>query len=328
MRTRCNERTSEILSANDIQMKIAILGLGAVGGFIGGKLALYYQGTDKKIIFITRGENMKAIKLNGLKLVSVSGEEVSSPYLITDNPAEIGYLDLLICCIKSYDLEESITSLYSCITEKTIIIPLLNGVDAPGRIRSIVPQADVLEGCIYIVSQLIAPGVIKQAGNLNKVYFGSNTADSGTLSKIETLFRDANINANASQDISVLIWEKFFFISPLATLTSYLNIPVGEILSNENFKTRLVTLMQELKLVVDAKNIKLPENIILKALERLYALPYETTSSMQKDFHRRHKTEVQSLTGIVSELGRQKGIATPLYDLMLESLKTKVNKDN
>ena len=301
-------------------MKIGILGLGGVGGFIGAKLALYYKGSDTQIIFVTRGKNLETIKHSGLKLQSPSGEEVSFPHMVTNDPFEIGRLDLLICCIKSYDLEESISFLSSCIDENTFVLPLLNGVDAADRIKSIVPYADVLEGCIYIVSQLIAPGVIKQAGSLCKVYFGSNTSNPEALIKIEKMFRNANINAINTSDISSVIWEKFLFISPLATITSYLNLGIGEILSNENHKAELTALMHELKAIIDAKKIVFQDNLINKNLEKLYSLPPETTSSMHNDFQRGHKAEVHSLTGIVSDLGKETGVSTPTYDMMLMAL--------
>lgn len=112
------------------RFRIAIFGVGGVGGYIGGKLAAHYSDSeDVEVIFIARGENERAIKSNGLRVTTPEGEQLVHPSMVTSLPQQIGVVDLIICCIKTYDLD-AISSLKSCITDDTAILPLLNGVDA------------------------------------------------------------------------------------------------------------------------------------------------------------------------------------------------------
>src|ERR1044071_3097799 len=124
--------------------RIAILGLGGVGGYIGGKLAAHFSNSnDVEIVFIARGAHAEEIRLHGLRLITSQGEQIVHPSMITAKPEEAGIFDLVICSVKSYDLETSISAVNPCVGEHTVILPLLNGVDAAPRIRAMIPTAEV-----------------------------------------------------------------------------------------------------------------------------------------------------------------------------------------
>ncbi|HEY6192328.1 MAG TPA: 2-dehydropantoate 2-reductase [Bacteroidota bacterium] len=306
------------------KLKVAILGLGGVGGYLGGKLAARYAGSDAaEIMFIARGDHERAIRSGGLKLITPEGEQISHPSRITSRPEELGVVDLVICCVKSYDLESSLELLRPCITDHTVILPFLNGVDARERISRVFPDARVWEGCIYIISRLIAPGVVRQSGTLRRLYIGSENEAPGKLQEIETLLTSAGINAKVSGNITQTIWEKFLFISPFGTLTSYLDLPIGDILEDKEQKEVLLNLIKELKAVADAKGIPLPEDIVQSTLAKSTSLPYESSSSMRDDFQKGNRTEVESLTGYVAAEGRELHVPTPTYDRMLAGLKSR-----
>ncbi len=243
-------------------------------------------------IFIARGKNERAIKTNGLKLVTSEGEQIVHPSIVTSEPNQFGFANLIICCVKSYDLEEGLGLLKPCINSQTVVLPLLNGVDAFERIKNIFPQAKVWEGCIYIVSRLIAPGVVKESGNINLLYFGSKQESKEELDRLESFFKSAGINAHLSDNISQAVWEKFLFISPLATLTSYLDLCIGGIMNNNQHSQLLLNLMAEVKLLSDAKKIAFSENIIQKTLDKIATLPSEATSSMHSDFQKEIKRKL------------------------------------
>ena len=128
-------------------IKIAIAGIGGVGGYFGGLLAKHYQDSEEvQVYFIARGENEEAIREHGLKVETPSATFIAKPDLVTSNAAQIGEVDLLICCTKSYDLEQSITQLKPCMGTQTVILPLLNGIDSNERIKAIYPENEVWEG--------------------------------------------------------------------------------------------------------------------------------------------------------------------------------------
>ena len=309
--------------------KIAILGIGGVGGFYGGKLAAQFENSpEAEIIFISRGENERALKTQGLKLFTGEGEKIVHPAIVTHEPSEIGIIDLLLVCTKAYDLESALDRINSCIKAKTIILPLLNGVDAAERVKRIVPQAQVWEGVVYLVSRLLAPGVVKEFGNANQLFFGSEQAPEEKLVFVEKLFRKAGITAHRSENISRTVWEKFLFLSPLATLTSYLDLPFGGILSSVEHREELMILFSELKEVAAAKNILFPEESIGRIQNRISSLSPDYTSSMHSDFQKGNRTELKSLTGYVVELGKKLKIPTPTYEKMFLALKEKSTTTN
>lgn len=304
------------------KFKIAVVGIGGVGGFVGGKLAACFEESETvEIVLLARGENEKAIRADGLKIITTQGDKRVKPKLAAIT--EIGDADLLLLCTKEYDLEKTISSLKDFIGEKTIILPLLNGVDTAERIARILPDAEIWQGCIYITSRLIAPGVVQEKGNICLVYFGDGKAKSEKSGFVETVFRQAGIDAHFAEDIEAKMWEKFVFISALAASTSYFNATIGEVLSNQEYKNLLDELLAEIKLVAAAKKIGISEEAIRQKLDKLPGLPPEVTSSMHTDFSSGKRAELQSLVGYVVEQAKELNVPTPVYDKIYGELAKK-----
>ena len=306
------------------KFKIAISGIGGVGGYIGGLLAKKFKDSQEvEIYFISRGENLQAIRHHGLKLMTALREFIVYPKLTTSDPSLIGPVDLLICCTKSYDLEENIRHCSPCIDPDTILLPLLNGVDSRETIAKQYPSNPICDGCIYIVTQLIEPGVVKQSGSICKVYFACNNNTDDRLKKISDLFTSAGINATLAEDIQHEVWEKFIFISAMATLTSYLDCSIGTILADPAKAELVHSLLSEIKMVAENKKISFPFDIVQHSLERMKKVPKETSSSMHLDFQRRKRTEIESLTGYIVRAGKEFSLAVPTYEMMYTFLKNK-----
>lgn len=304
-----------------MQTRIGILGLGGVGGYFGGLLAKAYAQSDTiEIVWIARGETQKNIKANGLKILSDEGEMTVFPNLVSNNPEEIGKLDYLICATKTYDIESSLTPVKSCISGDTIILPLYNGVDAPERIQTLFPENIVLQGCVYIVSMIVSPGVIRKIGFYEKLFFGSKTAPDSKLKELQSIFEKAAIESYLVKNIEETVWEKFIFISALASATSYLNQNIGGILNNPDHKAVYVSLLNEITAVAAAKGLNMPPDIVELTIVKLEKSPHEATSSMHRDVLAGRNTEVVSLTEYVVKEGLKFGIATPTYQMVLHKL--------
>ena len=295
--------------------RIGILGIGGVGGYFGGLLAkAYYKSDEIEVIFIARGETQKAIAESGLKIITDDSETVVYPKLVSNNPEEIGVLDYLICATKTYDIEESLLSLQQCISKETVILPLYNGVDAPERIQKMFPENDILQGCVYIISMIFSPGTIRKIGFYEKLFFGSKTVSISKLNELQSIFEKAKIESYLVENIEETVWEKFIFISALASVTSYLNLNIGQILSNPDAKAVYVELLKEIELVAKAKGLQLPDDIVNQTIIKLEKSPKEATSSMHRDYLAGNKIEATSLTKFVVEEGLKYGVKTPLYE--------------
>lgn len=303
------------------KFRIAILGIGGVGGYFGGKLAAYFADSKTvEVIFIVRGENAKAIKNNGLKVITTNSQLIAKPNLVSNEPAEIGLVDIFLICTKAYDLEESIIKFKNCIDENTAILPLLNGVDNSERILKFAPNAEVWKGCAYIASRIIEPGVVKVDSEIKLLQFGG---DGGNEKReiFEKLLKSAEINVELKDDIDKTIWEKFIFISSLATLTSYLDTNTGGINGSIENQKLLSNLIAEVTRLAKAKKINVDENIEQITFDRIKGMSSEITSSMHSDFMRKGKTELESLTGFVVRESKWLNLSVPVYERLYEDLK-------
>jgi len=305
--------------------KIVLAGIGGVGGYFGGLLAKHFADNEKvEINFVARGEHLKEIQKNGLRVIKGENEFTAMPNLATDNPAEIGIADFIIVTTKSYDLESIIQQLSPCIDKDTMILPLLNGVDSKERIKKMLPNNIILDGCVYIVSRLKQFGVIENSGNIQKLHFGLDNFVNDSLHLIESLFKEANIEAYRSENISTVIWEKFIFLSPTATATCYFDKCIGELMANNEYLSTITTLIEEVKQLANAKKIAISEDITEKTLTILKSLPFETTSSMHFDFQaKKLNTELETLTGYVINEGEKYHLETPTYKKFYAELKKK-----
>ena len=301
--------------------KILIAGIGGTGGFFGGKLAFHFADSlDTEIHFLGRGENLNAIRRKGLLVKYEDQSFIAHPKTISDDPGDIGIVDLLICCTKTYDLEKTLIQLRPCIAPETVILPLQNGVDGFERTQKLYPHNEIWQGCVYIISRLVEPGAVVDTGNLRRLLFGSTKGSNEKLVKAEMLFKSAGIDTVLSSDIVKAIWEKFSFISPLASATSYCAQNIGQLLEDPESSLLLNSLFNEFKSVAAAKGISLPGDIIERSWERLRSLPYETTSSMHSDVRAQKQTEVESLTGYIHKEATRLDVKCPVYAMVYQNL--------
>lgn len=307
-----------------MKTRIGILGLGGVGGYFGGLLAKAYQESEEvEIVFIARGETLKVIAESGLKIITKESETVVFPKVVSNDPEVIGKLDYLICATKTYDIEESLLGLKKCITKNTVILPLYNGVDAPERIRTLFPDNEVLEGCVYIFSMITSPGVIHNVGALQRLFFGSDSASISKMKTLQTIFKNAGVDSHLVDHIEDTVWEKFVFISVLASATCYLDYNIGQILDDREARNIYVSLMNEITMIAAVKGLNLPEDIIMQTILKLEKTPPDTTSSMHRDLLAGRNIELNSLTKFVVDEGLKYEVETPTYQLVLNKLSGK-----
>jgi 2-dehydropantoate 2-reductase len=305
-------------------IRIAFIGAGAVGGYFGGLMSEYYQHSKEiQIYFICRETTSKYIGANGLKLETTHGDYLIKPRLFEMGSDHSLKFDYIFCCTKSFDLLESLIPLKGNINKDSVIIPLLNGVDNYHKIKSVFPDSTVWDACVYLVSRIIGPGQIKETGGIQLLYFGSRENESPRLLELERILCKAGIKAEYSENILSTIWEKFLFISSIATITSYLDKSIGEILNNEEYNSMFHSLLTELNSLAIAKKIKLSEGILNSIYTKMKKLPFEATSSMHSDFKKGAQTELESLTGVVVRMAEECNLELPLYKRFYGELKLK-----
>ena len=298
-------------------MTVAILGLGGVGGYLGGKLALAKK--DEKIVFISRGEQLKRIQQDGLKLIDEDKEYIAKPDIVTDDPKKLGVFDLVLVCVKSYDLKDALMLIKENVSTNTVLLPLLNGVEHDKEIKTFFPSAKVLNGCIYILSNIKDIGVVKKYGGVFNLIYGSSEYDLEQFKWIKELFDRAGLKNKLTPDIELETWKKYLLIAAYASMTSYYQKPLGYIAQEKI--DELEKVLYEIKSVANKKGIDIDNQMIKKILERIPTLPYESKTSMQLDYEKGKKTEVEALCGYIVKEAEKLGIDTPLMKMYYKSLK-------
>ncbi|MTG98329.1 MULTISPECIES: ketopantoate reductase family protein [Myroides] len=303
-----------------MKTRIAILGIGGVGGFYGGLLASYYKNDPSiEIIFVARGDNYQVISTSGIEVYTDKEKWVGKPNLVVDHIKKAGKLDYIILATKGYDLEPVISDLKEVVDDSTVILPLLNGVEAFELLASAFKEGQVWKGCTYIVTRLKEPGVVDNPSGRQRILFGLDKELTPQMSFFEKILTDAGINALATCDISREVWEKYILVSSSATATTYYNSCFGGVM--EHHADVMHQLLIEISSLARAKGITLSADIVDVVEGRLKAIPYESTTSMHSDFlSGKLSNELGIMTGYIVKEAVKYGVEVPKYKEMFENL--------
>lgn len=298
-------------------MKILIMGTGGVGGYYGGLLA--QQGND--VTFIARGAHLYALRHEGLKVKSVHGDFTVVPANATDDPANVGPVDLVLFCVKTYNTDEAAEAIRPAMGPQTAVMSLQNGVDAAERIGKVVGLEHVIGGATWLSSAVEAPGVIRQISQFRRIVFGE--LDGGRSERIQAIYEVLNqtgIIVEVSEDIQNVLWTKLVFIAAVSSIGSLTRLPMGDYRSITETRDLLTRLMQEVEAVARAQGVNLDADVVQNWLEFIDNAAPNIKPSMQLDVETAHRTELESMIGVVGRKGRELGVPTPIADFAYASL--------
>ena len=299
-------------------MKIAVVGTGGVGGYYGGLLAR--EGSD--VVFIARGPHLEAIREKGLQVKSVHGDFVISPARATDNPAEVGPVDLILFTTKTYHTDTAAQAIQPMIGKETVVLPLQNGIDAAEIIGAHVGMERVVGGVTWLSAAIEAPGLIGQYSQFRRIVFGE--LDGKMTSRLNTIYetlRATGITVELSDTILNVLWTKFVFISSVSAIGSLTRVNFGDYRHVPEARAILTEAIREVVAVARARDVNLDRDVVGKTLEFIDSGAPSIKPSMQRDVETGRPSELESLIGIVSRLGRQKGVSTPVMELAYAMLK-------
>ena len=281
-------------------MRFAIYGVGAVGGYFGGRLA---QGGED-VTFIARGEHLQALRTKGLRVDSINGDFAVSPVAATDDPAQIGAVDVVVVGVKTWQVPEVAESIQPLIGEDTLVLPLQNGVEAPAQLAEILGREHVCGGLAKIISFIAGPGHIRHSGADPYLAFGE--LDNQPSARVENLLRAFNrsgVKAEIAPDITAALWAKFLFVASWGAIGAVTRAPIGVIRSFGQTRGMLERSMQEIYEVARALDINLEPNAVPSSMAFVDTLPPNGTTSMQRDIAENRPSELDSWSGAVVRLG-------------------------
>ncbi len=298
-------------------MRIAIFGAGGAGGYFGGRLAQ----AGEEVVFIARGEHLRAIREHGLRVDSLKGDFVILPARATDDPVQVGGVDAVIVAVKAWQTPEAARAMRPMVGPGTMVVPLLNGVEAPAQLSAELGAERVLGGLARILSFIAGPGHIRHVGFEPYVAFGEmNGSASDRVERLRQAFERAGVTIEIPPDIQVAMWDKFLFITAFGGVGAVTRAPAGVLRALPETRQMLEDAMSEVLAVARARNVALPDESVARAMATLNAMPPGGTASMQRDIMEGRPSEIEAQNGAVVRLGREAGVATPIHTFIYHSL--------
>lgn len=298
-------------------MRVAIFGTGGAGGYFGAQLAR--AGED--VTFIARGEHLRAIRRDGLRIETPGEDILIHPAQATDDPTEVGAVDVVLVGVKTWQLREAAEAMRPMIGPETFVVPMQNGVEAAGRLAEVLGPEHVLEGLCGTISRVVGPGRILSLGQTNFIKFGEpDNQPSERAERLLKAFERAGVRAEVPPDIHVSLWEKFIFVVPYGGVGTLARAPAGVIRSLPETRRLLERGMREILAVARARRINLADEAVEKTMALVDALDPSATTSLQRDIIAGKRSELDAWTGAAVRLGREAGVETPLHEFIYDSL--------
>ena len=299
-----------------MSVKFALIGAGAVGGYFGSKLKL--SGED--VTFLVRSRRHTELEKHGLHIQTAEGEFQLKVRSVTES-GTLGRCDCVIVAVKNFDLGSVIETVGYLGSQGAKILSLMNGVEQFEKIRSVVPDRQIVGGVCHLESTL-ENGVIMQKGIEPSVILGSPSPEGQDSARlVGEMFRKAGVNTNLSEDIVIEVWRKFIFINLLSSLTCLAHCPIGPILENTNSQELFVGLMQEVMSFAAKINSRLSSLSSREITQQIKHLPYNMTSSMERDLEMGRPLEVENIQGYVVRKAKELRLPIPFTNVSYDVLK-------
>lgn len=296
-------------------MKYLIIGAGGTGGSIGA----YMTQSGKDVTLIARGEHLKRIQEQGLKMETTSkGNYTVQPIKACDMEHYEEKPDIIFVCVKGYSLEDTIPFIKRVAKESTIVIPILNIYGTGAGMQEKLPGLLVTDGCIYIAGEIKEPGTIWLNGNIFRVVFGVRSPEElrPELFQVVQDLKDSGIDGVLSDNIRRDALQKFAYVSPMAACGLYYHVSAGEVQVTGEARDTFVKLMKEVDALAVAMGVPFLVDIVTTNLQILDSLSPTASTSMQRDIYAGKASEIDGLIYEVVRMGERYGVPTPTYEMI------------
>jgi 2-dehydropantoate 2-reductase len=300
-------------------MNIAILGAGAMGSAIG---AMLHKAGNKVVLIDVSRPTLEAVQSRGLIIQNKAGEQETVRIPISDEPDQVGPVDLLIVFVKCYHTEAAVKGAAPMIGSKTTVLSLQNGWGNGPRIAGIVGKDRVVLGVCYHSATVVAPGHVLHAGQ-GKTFMGElDGADSPRLQQIVKTFNQAGIVVEPSGQVLKEIWSKLALNVATLPTSSTVRVTAERLLDTPEMQDVMKELLREVVAVANAQDIPLQFDERWETITGLLRkLAPNTKGSMLQDVEARRQTEIDVMCGAIVEAGTRLNIPTPYNRAMIGLIK-------
>lgn len=298
-------------------MRIAVMGAGGVGGYFGARLAQ----AGHEVSFVARGKHLEAIRAKGLSLKSPLGD-ATLKVKASDRPAELGDAEIVLFAVKLWDTESAAEAIRPLVEKGGVVIPFQNGVESIERIAKVLGAERVMGGAAYIAGRIGEPGVIVQTGTMARLRFGPVLpAQKKTAEAFLAACKGAKIDAELTDDIVRVLWEKFVLLVAVSATTTVTRGNLGVVRADPDLKWLLEACMRETWALGRKKGVKLADDLVEQTLKMVDGLPAEMRASMAADLEAGGKLEAPWLSGAVARMSREAGLEAPANRTVFAALK-------
>jgi len=302
-------------------MRIAVMGAGGVGGYFGGRLA--QAGHD--VSFVARGAHLAAMKARGLSLKSPLGD-ATVKVRATEDPAELGTADVVLFAVKLWDTESAAEQIRPLVANGGVVIPFQNGVESIERVGKVLGLERAMGGAAYIASRIGEPGVIVQTGTMARLRFGPVLPSQNNMAEaFLAACKDAKIEAELTDDIVRVLWEKFVLLVSISATTTVARSSVGVVRGDPDLRWLLETCMRETWALGRKRGVALADDFVAQTLKFVDGLPAEMRASMAADLEAGGRLEAPWLSGAVARMSRDAGLEAPANRAVFAALKPYVD---
>ncbi len=302
-------------------MKYLVIGAGGTGGSIGA----YMTRAGKDVTLIARGEHLRRIQEQGLKVETKKGDYTVHPVKAADMEHYEEQPDIIFVCVKGYSLEDTIPFIGRIAKKDTVVIPVLNIYGTGGKMQERLPELLVTDGCIYIAGEIKEPGTILLKGDIFRIVYGVRNPEElrPELFEVAKDLKESGIEGVLSDNIRRDALQKFAYVSPMAACGLYYHVSAGEVQKTGEPRDTFVKLMKEVDALAVAMGVPFLADIVTTNLQILDALNPEASTSMQRDIYAGKPSEIDGLIYEVVRMGERYRVPTPAYKMVADYARAK-----
>ncbi len=299
-------------------MRIAVFGVGGIGGYFGARLA---QAGDE-VVLIARGAHLRAIQKYGLFVESPAGEFHITPSIATDRPKAVGIVDVVLLGVKAWDVHAAAEAIRPMVGATTGVLTLQNGVEAPTEVAEVLGAKHVIVGLAGVRSLIAGPGRLRHVGGINpNLIMGEiDNRPSERVEHLRAAFAKVKVTVDLSKDIQASLWGKFVGAAALGGVGAVVHVPIGVWRQIPQVRDMVERAAQEVVAVALARGVQPPEGIMDQVKGAIDAFPPAYMASLHEEIVGGRPSELEYWNGTVVRLGREAGVATPLNEFIYHSL--------
>lgn len=311
-------------------MKYLIIGAGGTGGAIGA----YMARAGKDVTFIARGAHLDAMRGTGIRVIRPDDEFSVFPAAACTMGEYAETPDVILVCVKDYSVDDIIPFMQRVAGPETVIIPILNIYGTGSRIQTYFPDNLVTDGCMYIASEIMEPGVILMKGYILRVVFGLRREDRENaafaakwmpvLRQIRDDLKESDIKGLLTENIERDALLKFSYVSPQSACGTYYDVPTGPIQQPGEIRDCFTGLIREIWKLAEAMGIEFEEDIVVRNLKILDDITPDMTTSMQRDIMAGKASEIDGQIYEVVRMAEKYNVELPLYEKIAAELKERI----